>query len=200
MRGGKGRQWEGGIRQPLYLCVPGKRNGETTKCLASGIDLHPTLIELAGGTSNPELDGISLVPELVGKEMPSRKLYWHYPHYGNQGGEPSAILRDGEWKLIYYYEDHRAELYHLGRDLGETSDLSGAEPERTAELLNDLKAWLVEVDALMPSVNPNFNLEAEQAALQRLTNVGIPKREREHFRYLSEQFVPNGGWWQKKKN
>lgn len=59
--------------------------------------------------------GRSLVPALKG-ELAERSLFWHYPHYGNQGGEPSGIVRHGDFKLIRYYEDGREELYNLRDD------------------------------------------------------------------------------------
>ena len=64
-----------------------------------------------------------MVPLLKGKELQDRPLYWHYPHYGNQGGEPSSIIMEGDWKLIHYHEDGRDELYNLGNDVAEQNDL-----------------------------------------------------------------------------
>ncbi len=61
-------------------------------------------------------DGADLKPLLQGKQIADRPLIWHYPHYGNQGGEPSGIYREGNWKLIHYYEDDRVELYDLAQD------------------------------------------------------------------------------------
>ena len=93
-RGGKGRQWEGGIREPYYLYAPGVTTaGAVSDVPASGIDWYPTLLELAGVNVPPEqeVDGVSLVPLLKGNKLAARPLYWHYPHYGNQGGEPSSI-------------------------------------------------------------------------------------------------------------
>ena len=68
-----------------------------------------------------------MVPLLKGKTIQNRPLYWHYPHYGNQGGEPSSIIMEGDWKLIHYHEDGRDELYHLGNDIGEQNDLIAKE-------------------------------------------------------------------------
>jgi arylsulfatase A-like enzyme len=93
---------------------------------AIGSDFYPTLLELTGAELKPEEhnDGVSLVPVLTGGTLPERPLIWHYPHYGNQGGEPSSIIRLGDWKLIHYYEDGREELYNLKTDLEETTDIS----------------------------------------------------------------------------
>src|SRR3546814_6806382 len=80
---------------------------------ASSTDFYPTLLDLAGQPLRPgdHADGKSLLPLLRGETLPERPLIWHYPHYGNQGGEPSSIIRLGDWKLIHYYEDDREELY-----------------------------------------------------------------------------------------
>ena len=130
LRGGKGRQWEGGIRQPYYIVAPGvTKPGSTSSQFATGTDFYPTLLELAGLKQLPthHIDGISLVPALRG-ECSERLLYWHYPHYGNQGGEPSSIIRDGDHKLIRYYEDGHEELYNVKEDISEANDLAAITP------------------------------------------------------------------------
>ena len=88
---------------------------------ATGADFYPTILDLAGLELKPEqhVDGLSLKAAMQGKEMPKRDLFWHYPHYGNQGGEPSSIIRSSQWKLIHYYEDGRNELYKISDDIGE---------------------------------------------------------------------------------
>ena len=119
LRGGKGRQWEGGIREPFYLKAPGiTKPGSTCATPVSGIDWYPTLLDLCGIEPPKEqvVDGVSLVPLLKSGEIEDRPLYWHYPHYGNQGGEPSSIIMEGDWKLIHYHEDGRNELYDLSSD------------------------------------------------------------------------------------
>ncbi|MEZ6138255.1 MAG: sulfatase [Pirellulaceae bacterium] len=198
MRGGKGRQWEGGIRQPYYIHWPGVTTGSDNDALASGIDFFPTLVEIAGGTTtDSQVDGISLVPALRGTEMSSRPLYWHYPHYGNQGGEPSSIVRDGNWKLIHYYEDGRDELYDLSVDIGEQHDLAAQQPEQVARLKQQLNQWLRDVEARFPTENPQFNTEKNAAALQQAES-RTQNRSREHASFLQPDFTPRGGWWQDK--
>jgi arylsulfatase A-like enzyme len=198
MRGGKGRQWEGGIRQPFYISVPGKTSGLRTAALASAIDFFPTLVELAGGDPNNfDVDGLSLVPALEGKDLPARPLYWHYPHYGNQGGEPSSIIRDGDWKLIHYYEDGRNELYNLNEDIGEQQDLAKRYPDKVQQLSAALKEWLQSVDARLPTKNPKYDADAYVASVRQAQTVRMPQREREHATYFDPAFVPaGGGWWQ----
>jgi arylsulfatase A-like enzyme len=197
-RGGKGRQWEGGIRTPLYIYWPGVTHGTQSTSMASHIDLMPTLLEVAGAGAKelPSIDGVSLVPALQGKEMPDRKLYWHYPHYGNQGGEPSAITRHGRWKLIHYFEDDHDELYDIEADVGERSDLAKQHTDRVNSMRADLEAWQRSVGAITPTINTNFSEDKHQAELKRIVEVQQVNREREHARFLSADFVPNGGWWQ----
>ena len=146
LRGGKGRQWEGGIREPFHIRAPGLATpGSVCHVPVTGIDFYPTFLELAGVQRPPErvLDGLSLVPLLGGAAGSAgsaaggpaefdRDLFWHYPHYGNQGGEPSSIIRRGPWKLIHYYEDGLDELYNLDDDPGERWDLLQAAPSSTA--------------------------------------------------------------------
>ncbi|MDF2377974.1 MAG: sulfatase-like hydrolase/transferase, partial [Verrucomicrobiales bacterium] len=199
MRGGKGRQWEGGIRQPYYISWPGVTDGATTETLATGMDFYPTILEIAGIKAMPDqhLDGISLVPVLKGEEIPERPLFWHYPHYGNQGGEPSAIMMQGDWKLIHYFEDGRNELYHLGNNIGETIDLASQHPLRAAEMATALRGWMSEVGASLPTENPAFDAIALENQRAKLEAGGNPKREAEHAAYLKADFAPKGGWWDK---
>lgn len=196
MRGGKGRQWEGGIRQPYYIRVPGETDGSRSPAFATGVDFFPTILELAGDTTQRDIDGRSLVPALRGQSMGERPLFWHYPHYGNQGGEPSAIVRNGDWKLIHYYEDQRNELYNLAQDPGEQQDLAKSEGERVPLMLRQLKTWLEQVGAVYPSQNKNYDSDAYADSLGQAQAVRMKNREQEHWSYLLPNFTPQGGWWQ----
>ena len=82
--------------------------------------------------------------------------FWHYPHYGNQGGTPGASVRDGDWKLIRFFEDGHEELYNLKQDIGETRNLADEKPEKRAELSAKLTAWSEEIEALIPEPNPDY--------------------------------------------
>lgn len=199
LRGGKGRQWEGGIREPFYVVWPEKiAAGSTCDTPVCGIDLYPTLLELAG-VAIPESqhpDGVSLAPLLHGEQIADRPLFWHYPHYGNQGGEPSAIIHRGDWKLIHYYEDGRNELYNLADDPGEQHDVASEAPERVTSLGTELQAWLAEIDAERPSTNPNFDAAKFAADLQRASTTGLRSLEQQHAKFLDPDFVPGGGWWE----
>ena len=114
LRGGKGYQWEGGIREPYFVKVPWMDiAGKSCDVPVSSADFYPTLLDLADVTlpEKAAFDGVSIVPLLKGDDIPERDLIWHYPHYGNQGGDPSSIIRRGKWKLIHYYETDEDELY-----------------------------------------------------------------------------------------
>lgn len=166
------------------------------------MDFYPTLLEMAGLPPRPEqhLDGISLVPLLKGGSLPSRPLYWHYPHYGNQGGEPSAIIQEGDWKLIHYFEDGRDELYHLARDKGEQENLVEQNPERAKQMANQLRQWQQSVDASMPTTNPNFDpakYEQQQINTREKT---MPSLERQAAGFLKPDYRPGNGWlWKRKR-
>ncbi|HVV99245.1 MAG TPA: sulfatase, partial [Planctomycetaceae bacterium] len=100
-REGKGYLYEGGVRVPLIVKWPGQvRAGSVSKTPVCSIDLFPTLLEICGITTDAKPDGRSLVSELRGQAPLERDaLYWHYPHYANQGGRPGGAIREGDFKL-----------------------------------------------------------------------------------------------------
>ena len=200
-RGGKGRQWEGGIREPFHIRYPGVvAPGSTCDVPVSGIDYYPTLLELAGMPVPEEqaVDGLSIVPLLRGeqdRELAGRDLFWHYPHYGNQGGDPSAIIRSGPWKLIHYFEDGHDELYNLDDDVGEQHDVIADQASRAAEMRRRLDRWLADADARLPVQDPEHDAEKEQAYLDGLKHELMPRLEAEHGAYLDSDWQPNDDWW-----
>jgi len=197
-RGGKGRQWEGGIREPYFIRVPGMtRPGSTTKTPAIGMDFYPTLLELAGLPPMPKqhMDGTSLVPILKGGTISERDLFWHYPHYGNQGGEPSSIIRFKDWKLIHYHEDGRDELYNLTDDIGEQTNVAAKHPEKVAVLRQRLDAWLAETGARIPLPDPRYNAERKKKQRQQMRDKSMPALERKAEAYLDPDWKPNPDWW-----
>ena len=197
-RGGKGRQWEGGIREPYYIRVPGLADsGATCDTPVDHTDFFPTILELAGLPLKPEqhVDGVSLVPLLEGKRIPDRDLYWHYPHYGNQGGEPSTIIRSGDWKLIHYFEDGRDELYNLANDIGEQIDLAAKQPKIATELRAKIDAFLKETGAKLPWKNPNYDPDLATRQAENMRTKGIEARERQHAGFLDPDYKPNKDWW-----
>ena len=199
LRGGKGRQWEGGIREPYYIMWP-KKIAAGSKCDTPviGTDFYPTLLELTGQTLRAEqhADGVSIAPLLTGGTIDDRNLYWHYPHYGNQGGEPSSIVIKGDWKLIQYHEDGRSELYNIAQDVGEELDLSDSKTEIRDALAQDLKGWLTNVDARMPIKNPDYSPGEYEEQQAKTRDVLAPRLEKQAANFLDEDYSPRGGWWE----
>ncbi len=152
LRCGKGWNYEGGIREPLIVRWP-KSVKPDTVCDVPVIstDFYPTLLDLAGIPRQPRqhLDGASFAPCLLGEktELPPRPLFWHYPHYSNQGGFPSSAVRVGDYKLIQRLEDGRAHLYDLKNDHGERNDLAAKMPEKVVEMQKLLFDWYKETGA-----------------------------------------------------
>jgi len=203
LRGGKGRQWEGGIREPYYIYWPGvTKSGSISDTPVTGTDFYPTLCEIAGMPSRPDqhVDGLSLVSLLkgdspTGTALATRPLYWHYPHYGNQGGEPSSILREQDWKLIHYYEDGRNELYNLVDDPGEQQDVAAIYPNQVTQMDNRLTAWLTETGARMPVKNPNFDEQELATWQENIRTKYIASLEAQHAAVVRADWQPSGGWW-----
>ncbi len=198
LRAGKGVQFEGGIREPYFIKVPWM-DLEGAKCTVpvTGTDFYPTILDLIGEDLRPEehLDGVNLVPLLGGETIPERSLIWHYPHYGNQGGEPSSIIRKGEWKLIHYYEDGRNELYNLSLDIREAHEVSAENPGLVEILDKQLFEYLEEVGAIYPTPDPEYDAEKEAAYLQDVKTSRMDNLERQRLRFLSGDFDPGNDWW-----
>lgn len=158
LRAGKGWLYEGGIRVPLIVRAPGtSQTGSTSAAVVTSTDYYPTLLALTGtGTAKlGEIDGVDFSPALRGESIERGPTFWHYPHYGNQGGAPGAAIRDGEYKLIHWFEDDRLELFDLNTDPGESNNLADARTEITQQYAKVLHSWQRSVDAKMPSPNPN---------------------------------------------
>lgn len=158
-RAGKGFLYEGGLRVPLLVrwpgTVPADRVVDAPVVLT---DLLPTLLEAAGidpAKSVGPLDGTSLLGLWRGERLPDRPLFWHFPHYSNQGGRPAGAIRSGDWKLVESFEDGGLELYNLAEDVGEVRNLAAAEPARADQMQRQLAEWRRRVGAQLPTVNPD---------------------------------------------
>lgn len=166
LRGGKGWLYEGGIREPMIISAPRMtKPGSTCETPVTSTDFYPTLLELAG-LPPQQVDGMSLVPLLKGDLLARGPLFWHYPHYGNQGGAPGGVVRDGDWKLIEWYEGN-VELFNLAKDIEEENNLAAETPAKVKELQSKLAAWRKQVGAVMPTPNPSFDPNAKPAAKTR---------------------------------
>lgn len=166
LRGGKGQLYEGGVRVPLAIAGPNlAKPGTTCDPPVSSVDLYPTLLELAQlpTPADTRLDGVSLAPLLRGASTLTRtRLFWHFPCYVGKG-TPSSAVRDGDFKLIEFFEDGgRRELYNLRTDPGEERNLAATMPEQAAALDRVLQAWQTETGAAIPrDRNPNYDPKAK---------------------------------------
>lgn len=198
-RGGKGYQWEGGIREPYFIYIPWNHTKQKTfDYPVTGADFYPTILDYANISlmPNQHKDGVSLKPIIEnGAQLPERPLYWHYPHYGNQGGDPASIIRKGDWKLIHYYEDDSNELYNLKTDPYEKSNIAETNPTIAASLYENLKNWLQEVGAKYPVTDPEFDPKKRAVHDKNIVEKLWPKLEKERMEMLSKDFKPNKDWW-----
>ena len=154
LRTGKGWLYEGGIREPAIIKWPGETEpGTVCDAVITCMDFYPTILEMAGLPLRPDLhmDGRSLVP-LLRNEISSLHdaTYFHYPHRSNQKGGPSGAIREGDFKLIVFFDDNRLERYNIREDIGEKNNLANIFPERRDKMLKKLQEWWTEVDARFP--------------------------------------------------
>lgn len=148
LRGGKGWIYEGGIREPWIIRYPGlTKAGAVSEEAICSIDLYPTVMAASGIETKHTIDGVDLAPVLKGGSLDRDTLYWHYPHYSNQGGPPGGAIRVGDYKLVEHYEDGEIMLFDLKNDLGEKNDLAAKFPERAAKMRAKLHQWYQSVDA-----------------------------------------------------
>lgn len=157
LRAGKGWMYDGGIRVPLIVKAPGKSEaGRISDRVVTGTDYYATLLELADlPAAEQAVDSESFASALIKDETPRRPVFWHYPHYGNQGGRPGGAVRDGDWKLIEWYGEDESqavcELYNVAQDVGEANNVADIDTERRDRLLAMLRDWRASIDAKMPS-------------------------------------------------
>ena len=159
---GKGWMYEGGTREPLIVRWPGVvAPGTTCDIAVTSPDFYPTFLEMAGLPLMPDqhVDGVSLLPLLKGSGSIEREaIFWHYPHYGNQGGTPGSSIRTGDYKLSHFFEDDRVELYNMREDISEDHDLSKVMPELAKRMKAQLEEWRAGVEARIPQPNPEYQL------------------------------------------
>jgi arylsulfatase A len=157
-RGGKGYLYEGGLREPTIVRWPGKIKPAVIDTPIVNFDFLPTLVTLAGGQVPAGLDGVNIAPILFSTgDLSARKLYWHFPHYNNQGGRPAGAVRDGDWKFITYYDTGETQLFNLKDDVAETKNLAAQETAVVARLKKLHEEWLNAIDAQRNTPNPDFD-------------------------------------------
>ena len=169
LKAGKGFLYEGGIREPMIVKWPGvTKAGSQCDVPVISTDFYPTMLDMAGIKTDPgnPADGVSLVPLLKQTGMPARDaLFWHYPHYSNQGGRPGAAMRQADFKIVEWYEDGSVELYNLRDDIGESRNLAVQMPEKARDMKARLVAWLKEMNPEMPKPNPDYDKTKETQGL-----------------------------------
>lgn len=158
---GKGWMYEGGVREPLLVKWPGMtKPGSICNVPVTSPDFYPTLLEMAALPQQPEqhIDGLSLCGLLSGaaNNLQREAIYWHYPHYGNQGGTPGSSIRMGDYKLIEFFEDNKLELYNLSEDIKEERNLASEKIDLAKKMSVNLREWRESVKALLPKSNPEF--------------------------------------------
>ncbi len=162
LRAGKGSAYEGGVRTPTIYFWPGVTpSGVVSDEPVITVDVYPTVLDIAGvegdAAHNASVDGVSLAGILrdPDTQLGREAIYWHYPHYHAGGATPYSAIRDGDWRLVHFYEDGRTELYNLAEDVGEERDMVSERPDKAEELLAKLDAWRSEVGAQEPLPNPD---------------------------------------------
>jgi arylsulfatase A len=199
LREGKGFLYEGGVRVPLIFHWPGKIKPGVSSLPVCSVDLLPTIVDVCGAAPPTDIDGQSFVgawdSARATEVSAQRELYWHYPHYSNQGGKPGGAVRSGRWKLIEFYEDGRRELFDLTSDMREGRNLAAQHPQVVEELAQKLDAWRKSVGAKMMAPNPNYSPNAQAAN----GTVTMPARwARVHGQQLRYEPMPHKntlGFW-----
>lgn len=198
LRGGKGYQWEGGLRVPLFVRFPREVDAaQRSNIPVSGADLYPSLLSLADlpPATRQVMDGRDIVGSVNQGIAPDRGLYWHYPHYGNQGGDPSSVIRRDNYKLIHYHEDGTDELYDLYKDAQERQNVAGQFPELTAAMRTELLDWLASVNARMPEQDPVYDPVKAAGVAHFRRDTLKPRLEQQRENMLQNNYRPNADWW-----
>lgn len=173
LRGSKWNLYEGGIRVPLIVRWPERvPAGSICDTVVHGCDLLPTFCDIAQTTDIPaSIDGVSLLPLLrqPGSAVTrTRPLVWHFPYYHPERNftqspqaigvgdfvtsqtRPHSAIRQGQGKLLHFYEDDRIELYNIKHDISESHNAVSAHAVIAQELKSVLSRTLSEVGARLP--------------------------------------------------
>jgi arylsulfatase A len=166
LKGGKAMIFEGGIKVPMAIKWPGViKKGSKSNTPVISDDFFPTFADILSVKNiDKNIDGVSLMPLLKGEgEIDRNTLYFHYPHYHHLGYKPAGAVREGDFKLIEWFEDAALnkegayQLYNVREDVGEKNDLSKEMPELVEKLKKKLHEWRKKIDAQEMDVNPNFD-------------------------------------------
>lgn len=166
-RGLKRDLYEGGIRDPFIVRWPGKvKPGRVSDYVCAGWDFLPTLAAIAGAKAPAGIDGVSMLPAILGQRPPERNyLYWEF----HEGGFAQAVRR-GRWKAVKHGTGGAVELYDLQTDIGEKQNVAGAHPDLVKRIAEAMRREHVE------SENWPDNESGSESAAVPLLNSGFPSR------------------------
>ena len=145
LKAGKGHLYEGGIRVPLFVKWTNKFEPRVdNKSIVLGMDVFPTLLDIALNKKATNVDGESYADVLQGNDSwENRTVYWisrkARPH--STGDSKAAVVRQGDYKLIQFLGTDKVELYNLKKDISEENNLATTETVKTKEMLQLLKSW-----------------------------------------------------------
>ena len=182
LKGCKGGIYEGGVRVPTFISWPAIiKGGSSCDTPITSVDFMPTFAELANAKlpEKQPVDGVSIVPLLKGGKLEERSIFWHYPLYLQGSGEakfipvagtdtlywrgvPSSMIMKGDWKVINFFEDNSFKLYNVAKDISESRDLTSEYPDVAKKLIDELKQWQKDTQAVIPTVvNKEFDPTAQ---------------------------------------
>ncbi len=171
LRAGKGWLYEGGLRVPLIIKWPGKITAsQVSEIPVSSVDIFPTLYKAIykNDVKNKAIDGTDIIGLVANeKKNKGRVMFWHYPHYSNQGGKPGAAMLKNGFKLILNYEDNSIEFYNLKNDISERNTIAATNKNMAMDYKKNLEKWLKENNAKFPVTNPVYNPNAVIAATSK---------------------------------
>ncbi|WP_198152372.1 sulfatase [Draconibacterium sediminis] len=156
LREGKGWMYEGGFREPCIFYWKDKIGSGVINQPVVSTDFYPTILDLAGleQLPNQHTDGVSIKPLLTGQDTFSRgPIFWHSPHYFNNGGYPFSAITDGDWKYMFNYHSGKAELYNLMVDPSERKNLIDSRLDKAMEMEKELNNWLETLNPKFPEPN-----------------------------------------------
>jgi arylsulfatase A-like enzyme len=141
LRGNKGQTLEGGIRVPFFIAWRGKLPaGKTYDAPVIALDILPTACALAGVKTPKNIDGVNLMPHLLGenKAAPHEALYWRFG--------PQKAIRQGDWALVDWRDFEKKtnsgwQLFNVSKDIGQQNNLAAQEPDLVAKLSKEWERW-----------------------------------------------------------
>lgn len=189
--GGKSFPFEAGVSVPLIFKWPAKFKPSTSDQRVINMDLYPTILSAAGLPLRPKqhVDGVDLMPVLTKKaDLKTRPLVFHHPHYTHATG-PYSTMIDGDWKLIRFYNDAQGAymLFNISEDREERADLASSMPEVVARLDKKLARLLSEMQAEMPTPNPEFEVGTSKGKFNLKYTRDLADKERAYFKSLIDK-------------